>query len=424
MKNYYINDVEDYLKSKLFKPEIINPYLITKSNMEFDSKYKFLDEEIQSSRKIKFLENQQFIKTKVDLKNKLYDFYFINDQITDQSNFLKNTYNSHIKLGFTEKIIYGLTDLPYCEEYGKPENLDTWWNECINSAKLIYNQYKTPIICLSGGVDSELVLLSFIESNTPFEAISMIYKDGDTILNLDEVFRVKKLSNKFNFKLHTLEINIIKDLIDRRYKDYFIDNHYETYFLLSALYTQNLIVEECHRLGGVPVMGGDQIELKFDQNGVMSIGEQCSYFGIGTLPWAKLKNIDVIYNFFIYTPNQLYSYLSLPELKTAKKISYDLKFNISKKHGSPLLDKTNKKMTGYEFINKHMIEKYNIGYHDLTLENIDSINWQKMPMTQYIHNVKNILNRQKCNDYIMIRITTNEWLSRGFNQHDQNYYNI
>jgi len=61
-------------------------------------------------------------------------------------------------------------------------------------------------------------------------------------------------------------IYVVDDIIQRRHRDYYLKDVPETHFLLSYMYTQNLMIEKLNKLGWAVIMGSDQVEIKMDVN--------------------------------------------------------------------------------------------------------------------------------------------------------------
>ena len=82
------------------------------------------------------------------------------------------------------------------------------WNyECLRAAKLIRASTDRPIyICYSGGIDSEVCLLSFLNAGIPVVAAIMVF---DNDLNSHDVSKALSFCEKRGVKYHIFKLDII-----------------------------------------------------------------------------------------------------------------------------------------------------------------------------------------------------------------------
>lgn len=423
MSSISISEVESYLKSKLKAPTIANPAFYINSG-SIDSSiipYDVVDKK-SFPQFISSTESHKHIKVLLDHKE--HDYYIINkDYKTD--NQCKFSKNNHLSFGYGLTALPKLPKLPFIERFAIPDNTENliWWDECKKSAIDIKSKYRDIFLCFSGGIDSELMGLAFVDANVDFIGFSLVYKHKNHILNHHDVVNAINFCKKYNIKHITKEINILEDLYNNRHRDYFINGVYETYFLIPGLYTQQLMIEYINSIGAVPVMASDQVEIKFNKDKEPVIGD-CSYsIGLSAPTWAHITNKTCIYDFFMYSPEQIYSFLDINDVKNTTTVDYDFKFKISKKYGNSNVNHYNK-LTGYEFIKEYLKEYFNKDLHELTMQTIDDIDWTLKPMTQYIHPIKDILTEKAFNNWQIIRTTSNDFLTRGFDENDTSYYDF
>ena len=352
-------------------------------------------------------------------------FYIINSEYVPTNNISPNSHNNHLRFGYGKTPLLGLPQLPYSEVIGKADaKRDSWWNECIISARLIKEKYDDICLCFSGGIDSELMLCVFIEAGIKFDVAVLKYLDNHgEILNTQDFFNAMKFCNKHNLKPIIIPIRIVDDLVNRRHLDYYIDDVPETHFLLPTLYTQSYMIQSLNRLGYVAIMGSDQVELKNNKQGDPCIGECLFGIGLASPTWAHHKKIDCVYDFFMYTPNQIVAYLEIPEVLNTRISGYDFKQYISIKYGSKLLEPARPKGTGYENVFTAMQDA---GYslHEITMENVERQDWSRRASTQYIHDIKQVVRDGYYNDWQLLRTTSIDFLRTGFYQADMRYYDI
>lgn len=423
MGRLYINDVEKFILQKLKKPDIthpaiyVNPGIVDLSTIPYkiynkDQDFLLLKNDVSN------------ISIKVEVNNKIHDFYIINKQFVS-TNTCKFSKDSNLSFGYGLTALPNLPLLPFIEKFKIPKDIEvmSWWNECVNSAKHIKERYKDIFLCLSGGLDSELMALAFIDANVKFTAFSLVYKHKDKILNEHDIKHAVDLCKKYNIKLVTKDVNILEDLYNNRHREYFINGVYETYFILPYLYTQQLMIEYINKLGGVPIMASDQVEMKLNKDGEVCIGD-CSYsIGLSAPTWAHLTNNTCIYDFFMYSPEQIYAFLKLEDVQSTKTVDYNFKRKVSMMHGSQKL-KFYEKITGYEYIKESLLIYYKKEMHEITFNTIEDIDWTKKPMAQFIHPIKDIISENEFNNWQIIRTTSNDFLARGFKENDPLYYDI
>jgi hypothetical protein len=419
MNDINISDVECYLKTKLTPPLIVNPALYLQTGYINSSMIPY--QAVGDIPKF-ILHNESYKKINILVNNIVQDYYIINTDYKTE-NRCKFSKNNHLSFGYGLTALPNLPNLPFIEKFTIPENTKNliWWDECKKSAIEIKKRFKEIFLCFSGGIDSELMGLAFLDANVSFKGFSLIYKYKDNILNYHDVGNAIKFCKKHNIEHVTKEVTILEDIYDQRHRDYFIKDVYETYFLLPQLYTQQFMIEYINSLGAVPIMASDQVEIKFNQNREPCIGD-CSYsIGLSAPTWAHLTNKTCVYDFFMYSPEQIYAFLNIDDVKNTTSVDYDFKFKISKKYGHRDVNYYNK-LTGYEYVKTYFKKYFNKELHDLTIQTIEDINWKRKPMTQYIHPIKDILNQNSFNNWQIIRTTTNDFLTRGFDENDPNYY--
>lgn len=416
-----ISEVEKYLKSKLITPEIVNPAIYVSTGIIDPSQipYEVVNKDLIPKY---ILKNESHKHLKVLFNNKEHDFYIVNKDYKTE-NQCKYSKNNHLKFGYGLTALPKINKLPFIEIFSIPENTENliWWEECKKSAIDIKSRYKDIFLCLSGGIDSELMGLAFIDAKIDFIGFSLVYKYKDQILNQHDVSNAFNFCKKYNIRHITKEVNILEDLYNNRHREYFIKGIYETYFLIPGLYTQQLMIEHINNIGAVPIMASDQVEIKFNQFREPVIGD-CSYsIGLSAPTWAHLTNKTCVYDFFMYSPEQIYAFLDIGDVKNTTSVDYDFKYKISKKYGNQNINYYNK-LTGYEYVKENFKKYFNKELHELTMQTIDDIDWNLKPMTQYVHPIKDILNQKSFNNWQIIRTTSNDFLTRGFDENDRSYY--
>lgn len=419
-------EVNAYLKPKLHKPSLIDPALYLEPG---SYPLSLIPHEIKDIQQLEVTDSS-FTLSDTDLYKTItvendQSFYIVNTQKKDTNSYYKS-HGTNMRMGYGKNPIYTdkLYHLPWCEKFEKADaERSSWWDECLNSARLIKEKYQDVAIVMSGGLDSELIACAFLEAGISFRPYLMKYIGTDgTVLNSYEYQFALLFCEQNDLKLETEDVYIIDDICNRRHHEYLIEGLWESYFCIPALYTHHYAVEKFNKLGFAPVLGQNQMEIKLDENNKPSIGYH--WLDSPSTIWAQEKNYVNIYDFFLYTPNQVLSYLDIPEVQVTTDVEYEFKSMISKKYGSSrILDVNRTKATGYEEINEAM-RKIGKQYHGFTCEVIDMIDWTKRPMTQYIHNIDHVLQHNEMCQYKILRTTTKDFLSGGFKQNVPDYFDI
>ena len=199
-----------------------------------------------------------------------------------------------------------------------------WRDELLNAARHIRNSTDRPLyLCLSGGIDSEVMARAFVEAGIKFEALTMRHMQ---YTNDHEVAYATEFCRKYNIKLHYLPIdlteffvNIIPDYIAKGY------NGGVTTF---SVYTYLYMIEAIYKMGGSAVIGmGEPVLRNIEGNVFMEFilyryntykflmdNPEHTHF-----PW-----------FFLQTPELLAAYFNEPLVKllTSDPSYYEAKFPI------------------------------------------------------------------------------------------------
>jgi hypothetical protein len=76
--------------------------------------------------------------------------------------------------------------------------------ECEHRARLLYETYGKPLICFSGGVDSQVAVYSFLAQNIPFECV-FLHLPG---YNDNELTNVRIMESKWNISCKIITIDV------------------------------------------------------------------------------------------------------------------------------------------------------------------------------------------------------------------------
>src|SRR5688572_15350212 len=118
------------------------------------------------------------------------------------------TKNNHFKFGYNGLNQYqertGPTD-KFTFDYGRSENHCQNWREANNlAAKMIYERKVDDIyILLSGGMDSEICLRSFLDQGLTVKTVSLKFTD----IPQEELIHVERLRKQHNLNHSYVEMN-------------------------------------------------------------------------------------------------------------------------------------------------------------------------------------------------------------------------
>lgn len=186
---------------------------------------------------------------------------------------------------------FGMTFKPVRRSVG------SWKTELINTAKRIGKASKKPLyLCLSGGIDSEVMALAFIEAKIPFKVLTLKHQ---TDTNIHDISYAERFCQDNNLEQIFVEFDP-----STFYQKYISDYRSVSIFR----YLQLLILETVESLGGTAVLGGgeqvyytidDKIYIKYDPGFVLP------------LEWCK-KNKTIHYPYFhMHNSELLASYMQL-----------------------------------------------------------------------------------------------------------------
>ncbi|MBC7465174.1 MAG: hypothetical protein H7256_04220 [Bdellovibrio sp.] len=159
-------------------------------------------------------------------------------------------------------------------------------------------------LCVSGGIDSEVMLISFLEAKIPFEATILKFKDD---LNDFDIFNVIEFCQQRNIETTLLELDVLNFFETKQHLEYG-----KKYRCQSPQIAVHLWLLD--QVQGFPIMSGNFIYPQPIDGGVFYVGLpgdlHCTYFRYfetnhkAGIPW-----------FLIYTPELNQSFLNTPLVK-------------------------------------------------------------------------------------------------------------
>jgi asparagine synthetase B (glutamine-hydrolysing) len=183
------------------------------------------------------------------------------------------------------------------------KEVGSFYEECLNTARYIRASTDKPIIvCLSGGIDSEIICRSFMAAGIDFSVITARHKNYTNTFDINYAIRFCK---EYNIPMNIIELDI---------EDYFtngIEKHISEGYKAINIYRYFLLfmLDTVDKMGGCAVMGdGPQVYYTIND-------EICIKYDAGMLApleWCKNNNACHFPIFFQTTPEIMYAYQKHP----------------------------------------------------------------------------------------------------------------
>lgn len=263
---------------------------------------------------------------------------------------LELTHENHFKY-FYNQIPFGFrksTEDIFSVSYGRASKTLNFYEACAEQARLIYTKGNNRIaILLSGGVDSEVALQSFVRQGLPVKAY------------------IGKMKNDYN--LHDISYAVVAcekmfvpyQIIDYDFEEV-MDEKGDHYAELSQCFSPQLIVVMylMDQISEYVVVGGGDCVLVPTASGEWSLRERER-----VASWYKFlqsRNRESCVGFFQYTPEVIQAYMRDPlvqrHLKSTQshEASGNFKFEFYRQYYDLI---KRKKLTGFEKI-QHLDYRY------------------------------------------------------------------
>jgi hypothetical protein len=234
---------------------------------------------------------------------------------------------------------------------------EIWKQEVYNTAKLIRNNTDRKIfVCMSGGIDSEIVARSFYDQDIDFSAVILEY---DNELNTHDISYAKNFCQQRNIKTHIIKINLI-NFIELDIPNYIKSGYYATNIFR---FIQRRLIEEVELLNGCAVLGGGE-QIFVGHNNEVCLTKSLDAWS--SVQFAQELHTNHCVEFFMHNPEIQYAWMCEPiiEIMTANSEYYpvDLKMSIEKiiiyhRYWNEMIHR--KKYSGYEKIQsfREQVEK-------------------------------------------------------------------
>ena len=248
------------------------------------------------------------------------------------------TKNNHIKCSFSS----GILNL----EHGKCNSHKSWREECKSVAQELYDLHGNKlVVTLSGGLDSEVVLHSFIANGIIPKVVILRYERN---LNLHDINYALRICAARQISPKIVDVNV--------------SEFFRTDLLNYANITKcsspqlNLLINSIDNIDGIPVIGAGEnyLSRKEGKKEVYDL-EEAKIAAI--YKFYENKQREIIPAFFQYTPELMISYLQKESMYRWVETAKQQKYINSKKIKSSIIAEDfdiepRGKLTGFELIDE------------------------------------------------------------------------
>ena len=229
------------------------------------------------------------------------------------------THNNHLKFGWGDGLYnFNNKDQQVWMEFGRAEYIPTSFkDECLRAARLIGEAADKPIlVLLSGGVDSEVTARCFLEAGVPFEVVTSNIIYNGKIVNDHETMYNTAFIEKFNLTAHSIDIDLIDDIVNRSKEISATNDPAEPYYRVSLVFLNILTVCErfCENYYCVTGSGNIVIDTYRKHKQTEDIqyglyaGRSCTLAALSVYELAARKSVNLT-RFFCYTPEMLLAWM-------------------------------------------------------------------------------------------------------------------
>lgn len=221
-----------------------------------------------------------------------------------------------------------------------------------------------PILCLSGGIDSQAMIQCWIEAGIKFDVAIGVFENK---LNTQDSDHAKLFCEQLGITPITIQLDVVNFLTRENYEygqkyrcsSPHFNTHYKMFDILRGMGYTGICA------------GGNTFAKGADGWGATPSAAQMNY-----VEYARLNEFPVIGNFLGYDPSLcwtialltpphdtvwLSSNSSLSHLENAKASRYNAKVIGYERHGFNIIPQT-AKYTGFELVKDYFAEKYNDGW--------------------------------------------------------------
>ena len=235
------------------------------------------------------------------------------------------THKNYLKFGWGDGLYnFNNKDQQFWVGFDRAEYIPTSFkDECLRAARLIEEVADKPILLLlSGGIDSEVTARCFLEAGVPFEVVTSNIIHNGKIVNDNDTRYTTAFIEKFNLKAHSIDIDLIDDIVNRSKEILATNDPSEPYYRVSLLFINLLTVCErfCENYYCVTGAGNLVVDTYRNhwQTGDIQYGmyikNACTVSGASTYEVAYRQSVNLT-RFFCYTSELLLAWLLEPDVQ-------------------------------------------------------------------------------------------------------------
>lgn len=202
-----------------------------------------------------------------------------------------------------------LTDTEYSVKLRPCSRKPLSWKEELVVAASLYKQIPKPkFLAMSGGIDSEVMALSFIEAGVEFTPFILKYSVADEIINSYDISLALEFCKKYRLDplVYEIDPNVFLDMAyDKEYFDY--DEVVDIY-----QFVQIYIINAIEKLNGMVVLGSGIQMWRYPKDTLL-LRIFSAY--LNSLHYIESKNLCHWPAFFWTTPELIRSYVDTTIVK-------------------------------------------------------------------------------------------------------------
>lgn len=263
--------------------------------------------------------------------------------LTDQNHFQHGFIEGHPEVYFAK--------LGSCS---RPSGLGI--DEGVFAAKLIHKSAMSqPIkLCLSGGIDSEVMLQCFLQAQVPFTACILRFNNN---LNHFDIFNVLEFCEKNNILFEIIDLNVVDFFDSGAYLEFGKKYRCQSPQIATHLWFLD-------QIKGFPVLSGNFIYPQQTEEGLFYVGLPGDLHSV-YFRYFEINHRPAVPWFMLYTPEFVQSFLNteLVQQQLQKTMedqivfSYLVKCEIYKQAGFQVEPRADK-FTGFEKVKVHYDQQY------------------------------------------------------------------
>ena len=204
---------------------------------------------------------------------------------------------------------------------------------------------KTPIVTLSGGIDSQAVMYAAAKSKVPFEVVSMRFNKD---LNSHDLITGQELAKSLGITIRYIDINIIQFYTTGKYLDYIDPYQNSSPQMAALLWMYEQITSNNNIIIGT---GNPIIKHASGWSGMNN------YTLFAWERFCQIKDFAMIGFFWWYSPALFGSLYTETAEDFASVEPYEFKCDIYKKNGFKIIPQSGKQ-NGFENVKKVFFELY------------------------------------------------------------------